>query len=154
MKSVVAIGVLLFSCLAGAAEPLTFEAQLLRRLSARDGLPCAELFAERPAAQVQQVLLQIADDEHAVPWVAPRAARCLVEVRGEQLDVRAAMVEWASDHGRPGLMLIVAYSLPSLPTDSVEELLPLVQAQLAQQPRLKTLLTPALRSMMEPQRPE
>jgi len=73
----------------------------------------------------------------------------LIEVRGEDVEVRVAMRQWVSDQERPGLMVVVARFLPMLAAQQVQELLPLVRARVRQEPRLEGLVMPALRSSME-----
>ncbi len=148
MKNVVVAIAVALSAVAHADGLSASEGLLMTALSQRDAVDCPSLFVS-DASQTQRALLDIASREHALPWIAPRAVRCLIEVRGDDVEVGVAMRQWVSDQERPGLMVVVARFLPMLAPQHVQELLPLVRARVRQEPRLEGLVMPALRSTLE-----
>ena len=148
MKNVVVAIAVALSAVAHADGLSASEGLLMTALSQRDAVDCPSLFVS-DAPQTQRALLDIASREHALPWIAPRAVRCLIEVRGDDVEVGVAMRQWVSDQERPGLMVVVARFLPMLAPQHVQELLPLVRARVRQEPRLEGLVMSALRSTLE-----
>lgn len=85
-----------------------------RALSIRDPQPdCAEI--EAMTSTPQQTLLEVIDRATLPPWVPMRAALCLIQ--GHGADIQAELLDWVGSSDTRGLAILVFDQIDALPED-------------------------------------
>lgn len=123
--------------------------QVVRALSSRDPISCADAEALTPTPV--ETLVYLVDNVARPPWVAMRAADCLI--RGHAVDAQAQMERWVVAPELKGLGRLVLGAIDTMP---VEVAVPVVsralagsdpalateRARLAAAPEIRRLVTP------------
>ena len=95
-----------------AAEPSSdVTAKLTRVLSAKDAVPCAQVFSLGEAAAVRDALISLADSDVRPSWVPVRAAHCVVGVAHKDAVALEAVDRWLAPGAPPGFAVVVASEL-------------------------------------------
>lgn len=95
----------------GLAAPV--DAAVLRALSSRDPVPCAQV--EALSAAPREALEAIVDTVTAPPWAPMRAAQCLID--GHAAAAQARFERWVEDPALKGLGRLVLGQLDRLPVE-------------------------------------
>ncbi|MEQ1567668.1 MAG: hypothetical protein ABMA64_18650 [Myxococcota bacterium] len=101
--------------------------QVVRALSARDGVTCGEV--EALTGTPVETLRAVVDTVAMPPWVPMRAAQCLMEQHA--VEVKEDLLVWVSDPAKKGLGFLVLAALDRLP---IEVAVPVAQKALAEGP--------------------
>ncbi len=106
----------LLTTLPAQAAPEAVD-EVLRALSNRHPLPCADIEALSPTPV--DTLLHVVDEVTMPPWAPMRAAECLVA--GHALEVRAHLQRWVVAPELKGLGRLVLGELDRLPVEVAVE---------------------------------
>jgi hypothetical protein len=123
---------------------------VVRALSARDAVPCADV--EALTATPVETLRSVVSTVSMPPWVPMRAAQCLIERHA--VDVQPDLERWVVDPATQGLGRMVLSGLDRIP---IEVALPVARKALAEAPdramaqqKVSAALAPEIRALVAP----